>query len=173
MSRTLSINSIFVGYSICGVILAFFDLRIVGSSEYANFISTSFPVIESFSIKSIDPDHWRGYYTAMVTLMLAFLPPLWLACERERKVVARQSKILAALLVVLCLTILWALTHFHDGVDHIHEVDSAHGKLLLLLVMLKYRAGLAVVGTMLMTGGFVLFFIVAVAAPQALLFQKK
>ena len=173
MSRTLSLNSIFVGYSICGIFLAFFDLHIVGSSGYANFISMLFPVIEAFSIESMDPDQWRGYYTTMITLMLACLPPLWLACERERKIVARQSKILAVLLVVLCLTIIWALTQFHGGVDNISEVDSAHGKRLLLMVMLKYRVGLAIVGTALMGCGLVLFFIVVVAAPQALLFQKK
>lgn len=173
MCRALSISSIFVGYSIFGIIFAFIDLRIVGSSEYANFISISFPVIEAFSINSIDQDHWRGYYSAMVTLMLFFLPPLWFACDRERKVVARQSKILAAFLVVLCIAILWALTQFHGGIDNIREVDNAHGKRLLLLVMLKYRTGLAIIGTALMCCGFVLFFVVAVVAPQALFFKKK
>lgn len=94
----------------------------------------------------------------MVTFILVFSPPLWLACERERKVVVRKSNFLGVLLVAMCLAILWALTHLHDGIDNIGEIDHRHGKRMLLWVMLKYRVGLVLVGSVLMTCGFSLFF---------------
>lgn len=174
MFRALGVNRIFIVYWACGVLLAFFELHYIGASKYASFVGSSFPTIEALSLESVDPDHWRGYYVAMITLMLAFVPSLWLAGERERKAVTHpHAKPLAVLLIVLCLSIIWALTHLHGGIDNFTVDDNIRGRRLILLVMLKYRMGMAVFGSAIMTGNLVLLFIVTVAAPQALLFPKK
>lgn len=174
MISKFSVNALFVLYWSCGVVLAFIDLSSVGSSQYAEFVISLLPVVDSLSLGAVDHQHWRGYYVSMVTLMLPFCYFLWVACGTERGVVVHKyAKPLTVLWIISWLLVLFWLTRLSvdgssAGVDKMHN-----GKRLITFVMIRYRFGLSIFGNTIISCYLVLLYVGVIAAVQALLFPKK